>query len=275
MDFSLRASLRRSTTLWRTAAIASTYLVLASCQTTGSSTELAAADGQQSYGSALAGGEMSPEVKHWAKKLQASPNDINVAIEFSKVLRKEKQFDEAIGVMMRATAQIENDPRVVAELGKILVERGAPEEGMALLNQASARLSTDWTIMSAKGVAYDQMERHGEAQEAFEQALTYSPENPTVLANLGLSLAQEGRLGEAENMLRRANEHPDANSTVALNLALILGLKGDFEESERIARAHLPPATVEENMTYLRSLLSQPVRWRRPTDEDFEESSEY
>ena len=80
----------------------------------------------------------------------------------------------------------------------------------------------------------------------------------------------EGRLGEAENMLRKAVAHPKASQEVKLNLALILGLTGDFEESERIARDHLDPATVEENMTYLRSLLTQPARWRRPTDGDFE-----
>lgn len=126
--------------------------------------------------------------------------------------------------------------------------------------------------MSARGIALDQLEDHQKAQDAYQMALTYSPGNPVVLANYGLSLATQGRLGEAENMLRRAVTHPDATQEVNLNLALIVGLKGDFEESERIARAYLPPATVEENMAYLRSLLTQPARWRRPTDGDYDDS---
>ena len=81
------------------------------------------------------------------------------------------------------------------------------------------------------------------------------------------ALRDPARLREAENMLRKAHDHPDANSAVALNLALIIGLKGDFEESERIARRHLPPASVEENISYLKKLLAQPARWRRPMEE--------
>lgn len=264
---SSHSGLRAKRQGWRKALLVSTALVLTACQTTSTGDTLAGAGPETSYGDVFQGGEMSPGVKYWAAKMEANPRDVPTAIGFSKQLRSENQFDDAIGVMLQASANSPNDPRVLAELGKILIERGAPNEGLALLDQAADTLTTDWTIMSARGVALDQLGRHDEAQQAFEKALTYSPDNPVVLTNLGLSLATEGRLDEAENMLRKANAQPKAPDTVALNLALILGLKGDFEESELIARDHLPPATVEENMAYLKSLLAQPVRWQHTVED--------
>lgn len=256
----------------RITAVATACLISAACQTTGHN-DFAAMDSSP-FRATTSSGAVSPGIKYWTQKFEDNPHDIQASIGLSKELRKEKQYDEALGVMLRATAIAKNDPYLIAEMGKTMAERGSPEEALKFLNQAANKLPSDWSIMSARGTALDQQELHRDAQEAYQMALTYSPDNPVVLANYGLSLAMEGRLGEAENMLRRAVTHPKASREVSLNLALILGLSGDFEESERIARIHLEPATVEENMAYLRSLLTQPARWRRPTDGDFELGTE-
>lgn len=263
-NFSARAP--RFKRALRFTALASACLVTAACQTSGGN-DFAAFENSGSFSRS---GAVSPGVKYWADKIEANPRDIQNSIGLSKQLRKEKQYEEALGILLRATATSKNDPYLLAEMGKTMVERGSPEEGLRFLDKAAQRLPADWSIMSARGAAHDQMANHRLAQEAYDMALTYSPGNPVVLANYGVSLAQEGRLGEAENMLRKAVAHPDATSAVNLNLSLILGLKGDFEESERIARRYLAPATVDENMAYLRSLMTQPTRSRRPTDDDFE-----
>jgi Flp pilus assembly protein TadD len=49
---------------------------------------------------------------------------------------------------------------------------------------------------------------------------------------------------------------------VRQNLALAVGLQGRFEEARDIASRDLPPDTVEANLTYLRSMLSQPTPGR-------------
>lgn len=255
----------------RITAVATACLIAAACQSTGSNDF--ATMNSSAFQATPQHGQVSPGVRYWAKKFEENPHDIQASIGLSKELRKEKQYDEALGIMLRATAIAKNDPYLLAEMGKTMAERGSPHEALKFLNPAAHRLPADWTIMSARGTALDQLENHREAQEAYQMALTYSPENPVVLTNYGLSLAMEGRLGEAENLLRRAVAHPKASREVKLNLALILGLSGDFEESERIARIHLEPATVEENMAYLRSLLTQPARWKRPTDDDFEQGA--
>lgn len=267
MALNFRRDLKTGNRALRITAAAAACLAMAACQST-QSNDFAAFDSPPYTRSKAA--QVSPGVKYWADRFEANPHDLRASIGLSRELRKEGKYEDALGVMLRATATSKNDPYLLAEMGKTLVERGSAEEGLKFLEQAAQKLSSDWSIMSARGIAMDQLEQHRAAQDAYEMALTYSPNNPVVLANYGLSLALEGRLGEAENMLRRAVKHPEASSVVNLNLALIIGLKGDFEESERIARAHLEPATVEENMAYLRSLLTQPARWRRPSDGDFD-----
>lgn len=251
----------------RITAVASACFVMAACQTTAGNNFVAEAP---VYKGGPQSGAVSPGVAYWTRKFKENPHDIQASIGLSKELRKEKKYEEALGVMLRATAISKNDPYLLAEMGKTMVERGSNEEGLKFLDQAAIWLPSEWSIMSARGIALDQQEKHRAAQDAYQIALTYSPGNPVILANYGLSLAMEGRLGEAENKLRQAVAHPKASKEVNLNLALILGLTGDFEESERIARIHLEPATVEENMAYLRSLLAQPARWRRPTDGDYD-----
>lgn len=270
MAQNFKTELLGSTRVFRGAALAVACLAASACQTT-QSNDMASLDAPR-YSDASRKAPTSPAVQRWAERFKANPHDINAAVGLSRQLRKERKYDESLGVLLRATAVAENDPHLLSEMGKTLIERGSPKEGLKLLEQAAIKLPSDWSIMSARGIALDQLEDHQKAQDAYQMALTYSPGNPVVLANYGLSLATQGRLGEAENMLRRAVTHPDATQEVNLNLALIVGLKGDFEESERIARAYLPPATVEENMAYLRSLLTQPARWRRPTDGDYDDS---
>ena len=68
-------------------------------------------------------------------------------------------------------------------------------------------------------------------------------------------------LGAAERHLRRAVQMRGANSQIRQNLALIVGLQGRFDESRAIYAAELPPQQVENNMNYVRALLTQQNRW--------------
>lgn len=264
----LTGSKLRGSAAFRGTAMGAVCLAVTACQTTQNNE--AASLSAPRYSETSQEAPVSQAVQYWADRFKANPHDINAAVGLSRELRRERKYDESLGILLRATAIAANDPYLLSEMGKTLIERGSPNEGLKLLEQAANKLPSDWSIMSARGIALDQLEEYQKAQDAYQMALTYSPGNPVILANYGLSLATQGRLGEAENMLRKAAAHPDASKAVKLNLALILGLKGDFEESESIARAHLPPATVEENMAYLRSLLTQPARWRRPTDGDYD-----
>lgn len=48
----------------------------------------------------------------------------------------------------------------------------------------------------------------------------------------------------------------------------MLGLKGNFDEAERLARTDLPPKVADDNMAYLRAMLSQPALWKQMEELD-------
>ena len=47
------------------------------------------------------------------------------------------------------------------------------------------------------------------------------------------------------------------------NLALVVGLQGRFEEATTLAQQDLPAEQVQENMAYLKKMLSQPNTWQQ------------
>jgi Flp pilus assembly protein TadD len=111
------------------------------------------------------------------------------------------------------------------------------------------------------------MANHDEARRYYANALKIAPDEPSILSNLALSYALSKELPKAEETLRRAAEGARADRRVRQNLALVVGLQGRFEEAEGIARADLPAGEAAENVTYLRSMLATPNRWkemRRP-----------
>ncbi len=153
------------------------------------------------------------------------------------------------------------DPSIIAEYGKSLTAAGRSLEGAEYLAQANAGRAGDWTNLSAEGVALDNLGQHQEARSKYEAALKSSPGNPSILNNLALSRALDGDIKEAETYMREAVGRPDASPQMRLNLALILGLQGQFDEARRYASVDLPPAAVEENMEYIKSMVDRPSPW--------------
>jgi len=85
-----------------------------------------------------------------------------------------------------------------------------------------------------------------------------------------MSYVLTGDLRGAETYLRRAIRHPRADSRVRQNLALVIGLQGNFQEAEKVARGELNTAAAEENIKFLRQMLSQQSAWNllKNTDGD-------
>jgi Flp pilus assembly protein TadD len=76
--------------------------------------------------------------------------------------------------------------------------------------------------------------------------------------------ATHGQPEQAEPFLRKAVAAPGSGAQERQNLALVLGLEGKTEEAERLQRQDLPPATVDNNLAYLKadSAPVQPRSWR-------------
>ncbi len=195
-------------------------------------------------------------------QFQENPENAEMALAYARGLRKAEKFEDAIAVLMRASLTHSEDVRVLAEFGKALVELGHADRALQLLRKAEAELPDEWSILSAQGVALDQLGRHDEALRVYGRALLEAPDHPSILSNMGLSYALKGDLGQAESLLKKAARLAPGNQDVQLNLALVVGLQGRFDEAFAIASAHLPASRAEHNVAYLKSLLSQPARWR-------------
>lgn len=200
---------------------------------------------------------------YWGGLYERKPDDAETAINYSKALRQIGSLAQSLSVMQRAQALHPDDPAVLAECGKVLTASGKPEQAAAMLSRAAQAAPGDWTVLSAEGVALDQMGRYDEAQSSYTAALKLSPGNPSVLTNLGLSYTLQGNLDAAEQTLRKAVSDPRAHANARQNLAVVLALRGNFDEASRLAHADLPANIADNNIAYLREMLTQPALWKQ------------
>lgn len=211
---------------------------------------------------------------YWGELYDRNPADPDTAASYSRALRQIGSIDQSLMVMQRVQLLHPDHAGVLAEYGKALTAGARPDQATAILTRAAQKDPKDWTILSALGVALDQLGRYDEAKAQYNAALELSPDNPSVLTNLGLSYALTGDLDMAERTLRRAVANARADAYARQNLAIVLGLKGEFDEAERLARADLPANVADDNMAYLRSMLSQPALWKKMEELDREKATD-
>ncbi len=197
----------------------------------------------------------------WGTRYNTDQSDPNIAVRFSKSLRRISSTDEAISVIQKASTTHPNNIDVSLEYGKVLVESGRAFEAVRHLETAVAQSPNDWRALSAYGVALDQIGEHEAARVKYDRALAMSPSEVMVLNNKGLSFALEGKLSLARATLRQAAANAGADSRIRQNLALVLALSGEMREAERLARSDLPPLVADNNIDVYRQLMNQPAYW--------------
>jgi len=210
---------------------------------------------------------------YWGSLYDKNSKDVEAALNYSKALRQIGSIQQALSVMQRADKANPNNSGILAEYGKVLAASGHPDQSYSILTRANQIKPNDWTVLSAMGVALDQLGRYSDAQKQYEAALKIAPDNPSVLTNLGLSYAIEGDLDKAETTLRKAVANPKANASARQNLAVVLGLQGKFDEATRLARADLPTNVANNNIDYLREMLSQPALWKQMESLDIKKTA--
>lgn len=215
------------------------------------------------YSSAVADDGMDPiaAAAFWGTRYNTDQSNPEVAVNFSRALRRIGSIDEAVGVMQKSAARHEDNAGVSLEYGKVLVESGRAFEAVRYLETASSNDPSDWRALSAYGVALDQIGEHKEARKKYEHALTIAPHSVTVMNNKGLSFAMDGNLAMARNVLREAAAGAGGDARVRQNLALVLALSGDMQGAERLARSDLPPIVADNNIDVYRQLMNQPAYW--------------
>ncbi len=210
--------------------------------------------------------DLVQNASYWGALYSQNASNTEAATNYAKNLRKLGSVNKAHSILVEAISANPSSASLRAEYGKTLLVMGRTPEAVNVLEQAAELAPKNWQVQSAAGIALDQAGDHSGARLYYEAALALAPNNATVLNNYGLSRALGGDLAEAEVFLRRAVETGVGTPQMRQNLALVIGLQGKFEEAERMARADLPPEIAENNVAFLREMLTQPDPWRELMD---------
>jgi len=201
-------------------------------------------------------------------KWQANPRDVNKGLAYANGLESLGQKEEALNVYQKITEAEPANVKITGLYGRKLVAAGKADKAIPILESAERNGDQDWRVMSALGAAYDQTGLYTKAREQYAMALKADPQNLVVMNNMAMSYALEGNLKQAEAELRAADALPRSKTEprIRQNLALVVGLQGRFDEATKLAQDGLPPGQVQENMAYLKKMLSQPNTWQQITD---------
>lgn len=205
--------------------------------------------------------ELQQTASKLGRQYDRKPGNKQVGLSYANVLRTTGRNEQALAVMQQLVIKHPEDNDVLSAYGKSLAASGNLTKALQVIERAQRPDRPDWRLFSAQGAILDQMDRSKEARIYYRKALDIVPNEPSVLSNLGMSYVLTGDLRGAETFLRKAIKQPRADSRVRQNLALVVGLQGRFEEAETIARGELPQAQAEENIGFLREMLSQQNAW--------------
>ncbi len=211
----------------------------------------------------LTDAQVEDAVTGWGQRYAEKPADRDVGLNYAAALSRSGRNSQAIAVLQKLTLKFGDDREVLSMYGKALASNGNFDEALKIIRRAQTPDHPDWRLLSAEAAILDQTGQNDAARVLYRQALGFVPNEPTVLSNLGMSYVVTGDLKEAEKVLRQATVVPGADSRVRQNLALVLGLQGRFAEAEKVATADLPPDQAAANVTYLRTMLSQPDNWKK------------
>ena len=198
----------------------------------------------------------------WGKIYAEKPGEKFASINYSRALRAETRYKEAVAVMQAAAVKAPKDFEVLGEFGKALADNGELNQARDVLSRSYPQDRPSWTLLSAQGSVADRLDDHAAAQSFYHAALKIAPDEPAVLSNLGLSYALAKQLGPAEETLRRAAEQPKADARVRQNLALVLALEGKFGEAEEASAKDMSPEEARKNVQAIREMIAQNDSWR-------------
>ncbi len=207
--------------------------------------------------------DLLTQVTFWAGEYQADPRDRSVARRFVEALRATSAWPRMLEVAEEALANFGEDMEFSLLRAQALTRSDRAFEAVQALRLLRAKAPNDVRVQTSLGIALDVTGLRAEAEEAHRAALALKPNDPKLLSNLGFSLLLAGDPGKALPVLQRAHEGDRADIQIAQNLMVALGVQGRFEEAQKAAATALPPDLAENNLTYLRSMLSEQRRWGR------------
>lgn len=204
-----------------------------------------------------------------AKRVEAS-GDYNQALQLYKQLydmdEENEEYILALGTNLRRIGDVSTAELAYNELlekdadnldalegkGLLKLYQGEFDKAGELLAQVHGKNQSRWRTLNGLAIIFVERGQYKEATAYFKEAIKFSQNNVTVLNNVGLTHAINGDQPRAVAALTQAIElSPPASPTkknIELNLAMVLGIYGDMEAAEEILMAHLPEASVANNL---------------------------
>ena len=115
-----------------------------------------------------------------ASRYDANPGDEIASIEYARVLRALKRYDQAVAVMQAAAVKAPSDFEVLGACGKALADTGQLEQAAKALANSDTPDAPNWSSLSALGLCADRLGDHQAAQRFYQSALKIAPQEPSV-----------------------------------------------------------------------------------------------
>ena len=190
----------------------------------------------------------------YAQVLEKDPKNKRTHIALGQMLRKNKEYDQALKQFQIALLHHPESQQARGEIVKTYITLNQGEMAALEARSLIKNNQKNPAFHNLLGVALDLQEKHLEAQDAYGRSLELQPDQLRVQSNLGLSLAFSGQYSDAISLLERVVRSGSALAKDRHNLAVAYGLSGDLEKAEAIFRVDLGEDVAQKNTQYLAAL---------------------
>jgi Flp pilus assembly protein TadD len=205
----------------------STSLMLAACQTTGTTPspgENAAIDSalERAAASSYAQGEKGQSLGYLEKIYARNSQDPAAAVNYASALREAEYYNQASLVLSPFANNPKSPAAAKTEFSAIQLALGNNKSAEQYAQKAVIQDPADFKAYHYLGIALDAQGMHKEAERAFRKALDMWQGDPIpVMNNLALNLASQEYLEEAIVILEKAKSIAPDRIEVERNLRIV------------------------------------------------------
>ncbi len=177
-------------------------------------------------------GKPSEAIKLLQTALAGKPESRELAIGLAAMHTERREYESAIDVLKRASAQAEDDEGLTLQLASVFEEANRVPDAEREFRRLLQRDPLNATALNGLGyMLADRGQRLPEAIELIQRALTVDPDNPSYLDSLGWALFKQGKTDEAEPHLRRAAETLGSSSAIQDHFGDLLARQGRYRDA--------------------------------------------
>lgn len=217
----------------KTSLLLSGCILLAACQTTGSTSQSATKQStsidaalERAAASAHEQGDKVQSLSYAEKIYKRNSADPQAALNYAASLREAEHLNQAALILAPFANDKNGLPAAKTEYAALQLALGNNKSAEEYAKKAVVQAPEDYKAYHYLGIALDAQGMHKEAERAFRKSLDYWEGDPTpVMNNLALNLASQEYLDEAVEILRKAKEIAPDRVEIERNLRIVTTLQ--------------------------------------------------